>query len=75
MQKNMVFQLNNYESKRVHEMIRTDEWFPEPAKDTWSISLTRREWQDMMAILRQHDKAVAETIVEQIAQQMEGKLK
>ena len=56
-------------------MIRTDEWFPEPAKDTWSISLTRHEWQDMMMILRQHDKAIAETIVEQIAEQMEGKLK
>ena len=56
-------------------MNTTEQWFPEPAKDTWSISLTRHEWQDMMMILRQHDKAIAETIVEQIAEQMEARLK
>lgn len=39
-------------------------------KDTWSISLTRFEWNDLLNVLREHDKALAETIIEQIDEQL-----
>ena len=41
------------------------------AKDTWSISLTQTEWSDLLNQLRENDSALAETIIEQIDEQLE----
>jgi hypothetical protein len=43
-------------------------------KDTWVISLTPNEWRDLMETLRSNDPSLAETLVEQISEQLEAKL-
>lgn len=41
------------------------------SKKTYSVSLTQNEWNDLLMILHTDDKALAETITEQIDEQIE----